>query len=763
MKLKCLLSSGLAPQFADQLRDSMTLIDFCLQHNLTELPVPDGNIHRFSVGNSKNKNGWYVFHNTNGFEHITIGDWKSDTRYSWSNKKKLNDDEKQLIENQVLQAQIQREKEKSESQKQTALVAQQMWNEAGLYDISHPYLARKQIKSTTLNIKQLGQKLLVPIFDGDVLVNIQTIGIDGQKLFLPGGKISGCAAPISLLCYSRPHAIKRFYLGEGMATGATIFEATNEPVWLAFTAQNLKRVYERLVQDFPDHEIIIIADNDHKTTRPPNPGLTKAKEIQQQYGAKVIAPFGIDGTDFNDMLIEKGMAEVQSYFDTEPDSLETITQPPPFTFINEKGKEAPDFNGVAGWADNTGEIISDSGNTYIYDDHHFKLLTKNQLMAHIDSWGGGIHPSQIGQFLVKIQATTDLCLKRQTIDSLREKTNGKINLANGVLHIDSCELRKHSKKYFFSYKLPHNFEPDSKCPKFDAFLDDILCGNQDDIATIWELFGYIIEGKKPWLHRAVVLYGDGANGKSVLISVLEKLIGKHNFSTVSPLDLGKPFTAIGMVGKLANIVHEWPKVGIDSDTFKRTISGESLNVSYKHQNEFTINPICKWLIASNGILTFKGDNSTGIHRRVQYVYFENNYEARADHTIWTRFDDEMAGIINKSLEGLKRLKAQGSFTESDRSKILKNEAIRENDSVVEWVTDELDFNGQTDKKWSIKSLFKKYQLWCDESNRRPVNKINFGRKLNKLLNEHGIEQQRDRDNRFYVGFTVRTYILGVNE
>ncbi len=53
-----------------------------------------------------------------------------------------------------------------------------------------------------------------------------------------------------------------------------------------------------------------------------------------------------------------------------------------------------------------------------------------------------------------------------------------------------------------------------------------------------------------------MLVGNGANGKSVLLSVLEELVGSHNVSGVQPSQLDRTFQRSHLHLKLANIVTE---------------------------------------------------------------------------------------------------------------------------------------------------------------------------------------------------------------
>ena len=118
-------------------------------------------------------------------------------------------------------------------------------------------------------IRQDRDLLLIPMRDASgALHSLQTIGTDGSKRFLSGGRVTGCyfgiGKPDGTLC-----------IAEGYATGASIFEATGYAVAVAFNAGNLDAVARELRGKYPDMRIIVCADDDYRTDG--NPGIREAR------------------------------------------------------------------------------------------------------------------------------------------------------------------------------------------------------------------------------------------------------------------------------------------------------------------------------------------------------------------------------------------------------------------------------------------------------------------------------------------------------
>jgi phage/plasmid primase-like uncharacterized protein len=106
---------------------------------------------------------------------------------------------------------------------------------------------------------------------------------------------------------------------EGFSTGATISEASNLPVVVAFNAGNLLAVAEAIRAAHPERRIIIAGDNDHtreRETMPDgraksNPGRVAAEKAAAAVGGFVLLPqFTPEdkGSDWNDLAVDHGEA-----------------------------------------------------------------------------------------------------------------------------------------------------------------------------------------------------------------------------------------------------------------------------------------------------------------------------------------------------------------------------------------------------------------------------------------------------------------------
>lgn len=300
----------------------------------------DGKLHRFaSNGTHGDDAGWYVLHG-DGIPSGAFGCWREGVNETWRADigRKLSPVEAAAHAERVEKMRREREAEEARRQAEARALARKRYDAARPANAGHPYLVRKGVKPH--GIRQEGALLLVPMRDGDGLHSLQTIDAEGQKRFLPGGRVAGCYH-----AFGKPGPI--VCIAEGYATGASIHEATSYPVAVAFNAGNLEAVARALRTKLPDARIVVCADDDAATAG--NPGLTKASDAARAIGGLVAVPdFGTNrpegATDFNDMAQHRGAEAVREAVEraSVPDVPEAQPATPSAPAADSAGDEWPE-------------------------------------------------------------------------------------------------------------------------------------------------------------------------------------------------------------------------------------------------------------------------------------------------------------------------------------------------------------------------------------------------------------------------------------
>lgn len=287
----------------------------------------DGKLRRFpSNGKRGDDAGWYVLHD-DGIPAGSFGDWRSGITQTWHAEigRKLTPAEEAAHRAKIDRQRRAREAEEKRRGAEARWQAAEIWSKAQPAPIDHPYLQRKGVHVHGLRVYRGDLIISGMPCDGCLVIPVRDINGTPQSLefvsaensedskrFLPGGRVQGCyysiGKPKGVLC-----------VVEGFATGASIYEATGHAVAVAFHSGNLLPVAQVLKERFLDAELILCADDDHRTAG--NPGLTKAREAARAVGGRVAVPeFGTDrpngATDFNDLHVAQGLDAVRACIDS---------------------------------------------------------------------------------------------------------------------------------------------------------------------------------------------------------------------------------------------------------------------------------------------------------------------------------------------------------------------------------------------------------------------------------------------------------------
>lgn len=272
--------------------------------------IADGNLHRFHIEGDKPRsvNGWYVLH----FDDPpagAFGCWKRGINETWcaAGDVSSSPEQKAALKKRFDELRRLRDQEKEQRHAEAQRKAKKIYDKARPANTDHPYLKFKCVQPLP-GIKVFNGSLVVPVRDKDLqLHGLQFINVNGEKVFLSGTNKKGhyCGAGL-------PNGV--IFIVEGVATAASIREATGQAVAIAFDAGNLKPVAQTLRDKLPEIKLIICADND-----PSGVGQANAAEAAQAVDGVVIVPKFLEGTegatDFNDLHQLEGLEAVQKQID----------------------------------------------------------------------------------------------------------------------------------------------------------------------------------------------------------------------------------------------------------------------------------------------------------------------------------------------------------------------------------------------------------------------------------------------------------------
>lgn len=305
-----------------------------------------------------------------------------------------------------------------------------------------------------------------------------------------------------------------------------------------------------------------------------------------------------------------------------------------------------------------------------------------------------------------------------------------INLHNGTLTIDSegkTVLREHRREDYLSYCLGYSYAPEADCPKFKAYLAQVL-PDGDTQRTLAQYLAYCFtQGKNP--EKMLVLLGTGSNGKSVLLGVVEALVGAENVSNVSLSDLTNDDEKRSLIdGKLLNISFESGR-DLDTAVLKTLVSQEPITVRRLYIGTSVSRQYAKLITSYNELP--RAEHSHGFFRRIIIVPFKVTIgESEQDPDLVNKLRQELPGILNWVLQAMPQFLSSSSIQISEECHHELNRYRASSDSVQMF----LSMNVKADPNSSTKGsdLFDAYKNFCQEWGCYQLGKQKFFQRLEAL-------------------------------
>jgi len=310
----------------------------------------------------------------------------------------------------------------------------------------------------------------------------------------------------------------------------------------------------------------------------------------------------------------------------------------------------------------------------------------------------------------------------------------RVNVLNGLLDIDARTLSPHSPDFLSPVQLPVMFDPDARCPAWDKFISEVFPGDSEVIA--WEILAWLMTPDTS-IQKAILLMGDGANGKSTYLRGVLAFIGKRNVAAVSLHKLENDrFSAARLIGRLANICPDLPGTDLTSTSiFKAITGGDALMAEYKFKDSFEFTPYARLVFSANHPPKSQ-DASPAFFRRWLVVPFERTFADGAPETIPSDKLDamlsdptELSGVLNRVLEACAALRKRG-FSESDSTTRATDEFRQATDPLAVWLDRKTILLPEA--VTSQDQLYREYCRNCADAGRTTISKTAFGRAMKKL-------------------------------
>ncbi|TET10383.1 MAG: hypothetical protein E3J83_00550 [Candidatus Atribacteria bacterium] len=212
-------------------------------------------------------------------------------------------------------------------------------------------------------------------------------------------------------------------------------------------------------------------------------------------------------------------------------------------------------------------------------------------------------------------------------------------------------------KHFFINKILINIDTENRtCPLIDSMFE--LFVGPDRKIDLYELAAYCLYRKYP-IAKFFLLSGDGQNGKSTYINLLEMLLGKENVTSVNLKNISSDrFSTQSLFKKLLSVSVELNNFLFKNTAMLKQLTGRDLiRAEKKFKDDFQFENYAKIVIVANAKITTT-DKTVGFSRRTKIINFIAEFEERrnADPFILDKISQaELEGFAHVCLETLKNL------------------------------------------------------------------------------------------------------------
>jgi putative DNA primase/helicase len=333
-----------------------------------------------------------------------------------------------------------------------------------------------------------------------------------------------------------------------------------------------------------------------------------------------------------------------------------------------------------------------------------------------------------------------------------------------VLSAEVQAIRGHRREDFLTSVVPVDYDPHAQCPRWEAFMARFQ-PDEPTRRTVQQFTGLGLTGLA--IQRFMFHHGVGANGKSVFLEVITRLLG-------SSLAIGLPVESImaatamkssgqaspdiaRLFGKRMVRVVELPgEASLSIDVVKKLTGGEAIPVRTLYKGFFEFQPLAKPHFSTNGQPRID-DASNAIWRRmlrVEWPVALPEHEQRDFEEVVREFLEDAPGILNWLIKGVIDYLEHGLVVSA--GVISGTQAYRDDmDPTGPFARECIRINPEREVR--EQEMYEAYARWSIAAGERPLSRTRFGRMLKRK-----VPRDDQGSHRRYVGVELHN-VPSLNE
>jgi putative DNA primase/helicase len=315
-----------------------------------------------------------------------------------------------------------------------------------------------------------------------------------------------------------------------------------------------------------------------------------------------------------------------------------------------------------------------------------------------------------------------------------------IPFSNGMLNIETRELKPHNPDYFNTWILPYEWNEKADCQIIKKWLIETLGPTQTQIVRAF--LNATLRGKTEY-QRFLELIGPEGAGKGTLQRLATALIGEVNThtTTINALEENR-FETSSIVGKRLLLISDANLYKKDMSMLRAITGGDKIRSEEKHKQSAVFQPQCGVIVATNEPL--KADY---LNRRRLPIEFKHKVPLAKQRNLDAEFQPFLPGFIRWILEmpaaKVESLHRQAEKTTAD----FKIRILLEHNPLAAWLNEStLYIQNQSTPigRKDGEGLYGDYCRYCEQSGHRPKSMQNFGKDVVALCKAYHLQVEKIR-------------------
>ncbi len=284
------------------------------------------------------------------------------------------------------------------------------------------------------------------------------------------------------------------------------------------------------------------------------------------------------------------------------------------------------------------------------------------------------------------------------------------------------------------------------------FLDTTFSSNMDTIFFMQTLCGYALTGDANE-GKLFFFYGTGANGKSVFLEAIFKIMGDYASKAPATLLLEQrnsehPTAMAGLQGARLVVGSELPSGSVWNDQMIKDLTGgDTVTARYMRGDFFEFKPQFTLIIAGNHQPRLRNVDESIVRRMVMIPFSNTVPKEERDVHLVDKLKAESGAILNWMVQGAERYLTEGLHVPAS-IQACSDEYIKSEDVIGEFIESCLT---KGDSRCLLSVVFNSYKEWL---NNQGYDYVMTQRQLKKEFKDRDIKFIRSNNKDYMVGYNL---------